>query len=78
MEEKKNKQEIMPQETILKALEEDKDAIQEVIQHYEKRIHDDLVYLAQKQGINLSYMPLADMEQEVRIHLVKALKKFKK
>lgn len=75
MRKRKNKQKVMPQETVLKALEGDKDAIQEVIQHYEKRIHDDLVYLAQKKEINLSYMPLADMEQEVRLHLVHALKK---
>ncbi len=67
----------MPQELIVKAVAGDRDAMEQVIQHYEKRIHDDLVFLAQKEGINLSYMPLADMEQEVRIHLVKAIKKFK-
>lgn len=78
MRKKKNKQERMPQELIVKAVAGDRDAMEQVIQHYEKRIHDDLVFLAQKEGINLSYMPLADMEQEVRIHLVKALKKFKK
>ncbi len=77
MRKKKNKQERMPQELIVKAVAGDRDAMEQVIQHYEKRIHDDLVFLAQKEGINLSYMPLADMEQEVRIHLVKAIKKFK-
>ncbi len=71
MRKKKNKQERMPQELIVKAVAGDRDAMEQVIQHYEKRIHDDLVFLAQKEGINLSYMPLADMEQEVRIHLVK-------
>lgn len=74
---KKSKRELLPPDMILRAVTGDRDAIQEVIDHYEKQIHADFVYLSQKQGIHISHMPLADMEQEVRIHLINAVKKFK-
>ncbi len=69
--------ELLAQETILKAVVGNEAATQEIIKCYRKNIHQRLVYAAQKRGINLSYMPLADMEQEALIHLIYAIQKFK-
>lgn len=68
--------ELLSQETILKAVKGNEEAMQEIIKHYKRNIHYQLVYSAQKRGINISYMPLADMEQEAIIHLTYAIKKF--
>lgn len=73
---RKNNQELLPPEIIIGALDGDSEAMQEVIKHFEKKIHDNFVYQAQKRGIKVSHLPLVDMEQEVRIHLMKAIRKF--
>jgi len=74
---KQHKSELLQPNTILKAVSGESDAMENVINHYEKHIRVNLIYQSRKQGINILHMPLADMEQEVRIHLINAVKKFK-
>lgn len=69
--------ELLTQEIILLAIKGNEKAVYKVIQYYQKKIHNTFIYIAQKKGINISYMPLADMEQEAMIHLILAVKKFK-
>lgn len=69
--------ELLTQDIILLAIKGNEKAVYKVIQYYQKKIHNTFIYTAQKKGINISYMPLADMEQEAMIHLILAVKKFK-
>ncbi len=69
--------ELLSQEIILEAIKGNEKAVYKVVKYYQKKIHNTLIYTARKKGINISYMPLADMEQEAMIHLICAVKKFK-
>lgn len=69
--------ELLSQEIILEVVKGNEKAVYKVVRYYEKKIHNTLIYIARKKGINISYMPLADMEQEVAIHLILAVKRFK-
>lgn len=74
--EKKKNDGLLPPGTILEAVAGKHEALQEVVEHYDGLIHAKFNYIARKKGINISYMPLADMEQETRAELVDKIKKF--
>ncbi len=69
--------ELLSQKIILEVVKGNEKAVYKVVRYYEKKIHNTFISTARKKGINISYMPLADMEQEVVIHLIIAVKRFK-
>lgn len=75
MEEKENKV-LLPPDTILEAVAGSHEALQEVVDYYDGLIHAKFHYITGEKGINISYMPLADMKQETRAALVDKIKKF--
>lgn len=74
--EKKENEMLLPPDTILEAVAGSHEALQEVVDYYDGLIQAKFNYITNKKGINSSYMPLADMEQETRAELVDKIKKF--
>lgn len=75
---RKVRNELLPQEIILEAVKGNEKVVYKVLRYYQNKIHKQLIYTARKKGINISYMPLEDMEQEAMIHLICAVQKFKR
>lgn len=74
--EKKENEMLLPPDTILEAVAGSHEALQEVVDYYDRFIHAKFNYITRKKGINISYMPLEDMKQETRAELVDKIKKF--
>ena len=47
-----------------------------MLDFYDRLIHAKFKYISRRKGVNISYMPLDDMKQEVRVVLYKAIQKF--
>lgn len=75
VEKKKNNSLLLP-DIILGAVEGREEALQEVLSYYDRLVHAKFQYITREKGINISYMPLADMKQETRAELVEKIKKF--
>ena len=71
-----NDDELISPEVILSAIEGNEKAVQEVLDFYDRLIHAKFKYISRRKGVNISYMPLDDMKQEVRVVLYKAIQKF--
>ena len=74
--EKKNDDELISPEVILSAIDGNENAVQEVLDYYDRLIHAKFKYISRRKGVNIPYMPLDDMKQEVRVVLYKAIQKF--
>lgn len=73
---KMNEEELLAPEIILSAIEGNEEAVREVLDFYDRLIHAKFKYISRRKGVNISYMPLDDMKQEVRVVLYKAIQKF--
>lgn len=71
-----NEEELLAPEIILSAIEGNEEAVREVLDFYDRLIHAKFKYISRRKGVNISYMPLDDMKQEVRVVLYKAIQKF--
>ncbi len=74
--EKKKNESLLPPDIILEAVAGNEEALQEVVSFYDRLVHAKFQYITRKKGINISYMPLADMKQETRAELVEKIRKF--